>query len=320
MSAPEFNAPASQWERIDLRGLPVPARPARVVDALAGLGEGQGLLVVTDNEPRGLTSRIQASRAHDLLVDVTRVAEDEWHVGLRPIAPATDAPSAESVLRRSAPFAEMPDGAIARLATAASMLTVRRGQVVVPENSEWPFVGVVFEGVVAISSGSGTPRNRIFYEVFPYEVFGETEFFDQARAAGRVVAISKVARILRVPREVLHAATRETPDLIASLGRVAAQRVRNLMHSLCAQATLPIIARIATVLLPYAMPDDGLAQAVAPLPHMTQAQIAAAAGTVKEVAARAIAELEDHGMLQREHGHIRYLDRQKLADLIREYS
>jgi hypothetical protein len=45
---------------------------------------------------------------------------------------------------------------------------------------------------------------------------------------------------------------------------------------------------------------------------MTQSQVAASAGTVKEVAARAIAELERLQALRRERGHIRYLDRTKL--------
>jgi len=51
---------------------------------------------------------------------------------------------------------------------------------------------------------------------------------------------------------------------------------------------------------------------------MTQSQIAAAAGTVKEVAARAIAELDERGLLRRERGHIRFLDRQGLVELLRE--
>jgi len=81
---------------------------------------------------------------------------------------------------------------------------------------------------------------------------------------------------------------------------------------------MPIIARIAQVLLPFSLPERGLSAALAPLPHMTQAQIAAAAGTVKEVAARAIADLESRELLKRERGHIRYLDRQKLIDLIKD--
>jgi hypothetical protein len=66
------------------------------------------------------------------------------------------------------------------------------------------------------------------------------------------------------------------------------------------------------------MPERGLSPARAPLPNLTQAQIAAAAGTVKEVAARAIAELEQRELLKRERGHIRYLDRQGLLDMIKD--
>jgi hypothetical protein len=74
----------------------------------------------------------------------------------------------------------------------------------------------------------------------------------------------------------------------------------------------PIIARVANALLPYAAPEQGLHPALPPLPNMTQSQVAASAGTVKEVAARAIAELERLQALRRERGHIRYLDRTKL--------
>jgi CRP-like cAMP-binding protein len=99
---------------------------------------------------------------------------------------------------------------------------------------------------------------------------------------------------------------------------VNAQRRRDHMQALATQATMPIIARVAHVLVPYAMPERGLSPARAPLPNLTQAQIAAAAGTVKEVAARAIAELEQRELLKRERGHIRYLDRQGLLDMIKD--
>ena len=68
--------------------------------------------------------------------------------------------------------------------------------------------------------------------------------------------------------------------------------------------------------MPYAVPERGLHPALAPLPTMTQAQVAASAGTVKEVAARAIAELERVQALRRERGHIRYLDRTQLLEMI----
>ncbi len=306
--------------RLDLRGIPVAERPSRVFEELDRLPSGDGLTFVTDLEPRGLMSRIEQHHRHEIALDAHRAAEREWHITIRRIEPEADAPSPLGILRRASAFTRLDQATRARIAAAATMHTVRRGQAVAAENADWPYVGIVFDGVLALSSGNGSSRHRIFYEIFPYEIFGETEFFDGGTGIGRVIVISKVARFLRIPREALYAAASDAPQTIAALGRVAAQRIRGLMHALTSQATLPIIARIASVLLPYAMPEEGLTVAMTPLPHMTQAQIAAAAGTVKEVAARAIAELEEHAMLKRERGHIRYLDRQKLADLIREYS
>ncbi|MBC5828935.1 MAG: hypothetical protein GIW98_01925 [Candidatus Eremiobacteraeota bacterium] len=57
--------------------------------------------------------------------------------------------------------------------------------------------------------------------------------------------------------------------------------------------------RVASALVVYAPPKDGLHPALPPLPSITQTQIAVAAGTVKEVAARAIAELEARRALKR---------------------
>jgi CRP-like cAMP-binding protein len=163
-----------------------------------------------------------------------------------------------------------------------------------------------------------SPRQRIFYEIFPNEVFGETEFFDGALTLGRVSVLSKSAKYVRIPRDVALTLGNAQPRMFLELAEILAQRSRGLAAALTAQATVPILARIAHVLLPYAMPEQGLSSVLPTLLNVTQAQIAASAGTVKEVAARAIAELEARSLLRRERGHIRYLDRQGLLDLIRD--
>jgi CRP/FNR family transcriptional regulator, cyclic AMP receptor protein len=307
-------------ERLDLRGLPVWERPARVLEVFDRLPAGQSVLLITENEPRGLGTRIEQSRKHELILDPRRVGDREWHVSMTRATIEIDAPSPMGVLKRSLVFSQLDDSTRQKLAAVATLHTARRGQTVVTENSDWPFIGVAFEGVFALSSRNGTARQRIFYEIFPYEIFGEIELFDGAPTVGRVIVLSKAARYLRLPTEAVLQVAEHSPKLYAAFGRVAAQRVRDLAELLVSQNTLPIIARIAQVLLPYAMPEKGLSAAMAPLPNMTQAQIAAAAGTVKEVAARAIAELELKKLLKRERGHVRYLDRQALLDLIRESS
>ncbi|HEV7178467.1 MAG TPA: DUF2249 domain-containing protein [Candidatus Baltobacteraceae bacterium] len=306
--------------RVDVRGLPAWERPRIVYDAFDQLANGEHLTIITDNEPRGLTAHLEENRKHQFMIETKRVGDREWHLVLRRTAAEAEFPSPEAILRRSAAFGGLADGTRQTLARAATMHTMRRTQTIVPENFDWPYVGIAFEGVLALSSGSGVARERIFYEIFPYEVFGETEFFDRAMTLGRIIVLSKAARYLRIPRDVVLATGLECPQLIIELAHVGAQRTRLLADALTAQATQPILARIASVLLPYSLPDRGLSAAMSPLPNMTQAQIAAAAGTVKEVAARAIAELEIRELLKRERGHIRYLNRQGLLDLVRELS
>ena len=170
------------------------------------------------------------------------------------------------------------------------------------------------------AKGHDIDRERILYEIFPHELFGVAEYFDRGLSNARIVVFSKTARIVKLPWDVVGDVASRYPQLTTALGVVIAQRLRQMNDTITVQGALPILARIARVLVPYAMPERGLVPAAASLATVTQSQIAAAAGTVKEVAARAIAELESRNVLRRERGHIRYLDRQELLELIRELS
>ncbi|MDP9025323.1 MAG: helix-turn-helix domain-containing protein [Candidatus Eremiobacteraeota bacterium] len=305
---------------VDLRGLPTWERPGIVELAFGRLSTSAELTIVTENEPRGLSVRLGERLGRDVTFEPRRVGNHEWHITVRRAPDNGPALSAETMLKRTAVFRHVPDSAIRSLTQAATMHSSRRGQIIVADNRRWPFLGLLFEGVAALASGASASRARIFYEIIPYETFGESEFFDDGLSFGRTIVITKTARYLRIPREKLADVASVHPELLLSLGRVCAQRGRFLADALTSQATQPILARIASVLIPYALPEQGLSPVVPSLPALTQAQIAASAGTVKEVAARAIAELESREMLKREHGHIRLLDRQRLLDLVRDLS
>jgi len=306
---------------IDLRGLPVWERPDLVRKALDRLPSGGSLTLITDTEPRALSSRVTQDRPDRFVVETRQVGNRVWHLRLthRP-GEATDRNSAAQHLSRCPAFATLDAGVRADLAAAAVWQTGRRGQTLVAENVDWPFIGMVTEGIVARANSGGRERERILYEIFPYELFGVAEYFDRGLKMARIAVFSKTARVLKVPWDVVSRVTARYPELTNALAIVLAQRIRILADALNVQGSLPILGRIARVLLPYAMPERGLVPAATSLSTITQSQIAAAAGTVKEVAARAIAELESRKALRREHGHIRYLDREVLLELIQDVS
>ncbi|HZY98222.1 MAG TPA: helix-turn-helix domain-containing protein [Candidatus Baltobacteraceae bacterium] len=307
---------------IDLRGTAVWDRPAVVEEALNRLPTGSSLTFITENEPRGLSSGIAGQRTNGYLIETRRVARKVWRVSMTSRAAATAVKRHPLIahFESCAAFTSLDDAALDELAAAAILQTGRRGEVLVDENEHWPYVGMVIEGMVARAKGGEDLRERILYAIFPNELFGVAEYFDRGLENARIVAFSKTARIVKLPWQLLDEIGERHPELARALGVILAQRLRHVNDTLSAQGSQPIIARVAGALLPYAVPERGLAPAVASLAAITQSQIAAAAGTVKEVAARAIADLESRGALRRERGHIRYLDRSRLLELIREPS
>jgi uncharacterized protein (DUF2249 family)/CRP-like cAMP-binding protein len=310
-----------QPAEIDLRNLPVWERPDLVRKALDRLPSGGSLTLITENEPRALSSRIMQDRPERFVIETRRIASRVWHLRLthRP-GEGADRNSAAQHLSRCPAFAALDGGVRSELAAAAVWQTGRRGQTLVAENVDWTFIGMVTEGIVARANGGGRERERILYEIFPYELFGVAEYFDRGLKMARIAVFSKTAHVLKVPWDVVARVAERYPQLTNALGIVMAQRIRLLADALSVQGSLPILGRIARVLLPYAMPERGLVPAAASLSTITQSQIAAAGGTVKEVAARAIADLEARNALRREHGHIRYLDREVLLELIQDVS
>ncbi len=302
-------------EPLDLRHKTVWDRAAIVLERADELAAGDAFEFQTEIDPRALMSRLEQLRPGHFAFSPKHVGEAEWHVVLRRIELNGEAASLEVALQRSPVFGGLNDQTRSQLAASMSERTARKNEVLCQENEPCDVLGVVLEGTLGAFIGAGA-RERLLYHLFPYESFGEAEFFDGGLSIGRIVALSKVARYATLPYAAIKELASGNPTFLSALAATTSQRNRALVSALAAQVSQPIIARVASALLPYAPPERGLHPALPPLPNMTQAQVAASAGTVKEVAARAIAELEKLQALRRERGHIRYLDRTKLLQTI----
>lgn len=304
-------------EPLDLRNLPVWERASTVLEESAKLGIGDSFVFLTEVDPRALVSRLEQLCPGEFSFEYRHLGGAEWRVILKRVHLDPDASSLAAALRRSAIFAHVDENSRARLMEAVAEHSVRKGQIISAENAGCTYLGLLLEGAMAVFVGAGS-RERLLFHLNPSETFGETEFLDGGLSIGRIVVLSKSARYATIPFDVLRDLTSQNPALLMAIGAASAQRNRTLASELAAQVSQPIIARVAAALLPYAAPERDLHPALPPLPSMTQAQIAAAAGTVKEVAARAIAELERTQALRRERGHIRYLDRSKLLSMLED--
>lgn len=302
---------------LDLRNLPVWERASTVLEESTKLGAGGSFEFLTELEPRALIARLEQLRPAEFSFEYRHLGDNEWHVKLTRANVDPEASSLASALRRSSVFSRLDGAPRARILESMTEHAARKGQIVCAENAACTGLGLLIEGAMAVFVGAGS-RERLLFHLFPFDTFGESEFCDGGLTIGRTVALSRSARYATVPFDVVRDVAMREPAFMMAIAAASAQRNRTLASELAAQVSQPIIARVAAALLPYAAPERELHPALPPLPTMTQAQIAAAAGTVKEVAARAIAELERVQALRRERGHIRYLDRSKLLAMIEE--
>ena len=208
-----------QPAEIDLRGLPAWERPDLVRKALDRLPSGASLTLITENEPRALSQRITQDRTDRFVVETRRIASRVWQLRLTPRSgEAMERSSSQQHISRCPPFAALDAGVREELSAAALWQTGRRGQTLVADNVDWPFIGMVTEGVVARANGGGRERERILYEIFPYELFGVAEYFDRGLKMARIAVFSKTARILKVPWDVVSRIAARNPELTHALG------------------------------------------------------------------------------------------------------
>lgn len=228
-----------------------------------------------------------------------------------------EAGSLSGRLRTFPVFATLDDALLEELAARAIMQFAPRKRIVVNENQQFEALGVVLEGRmsvnIALRGSGGTVRPCMLYLVEPGETFAEFAALDGDTAVGDIAALTDV-RYLVIPKDTVRSAMRRSTAFCDALLDRAMGRARYSINRLAGHLTLPVSVRVAQLLLPYARSGPGLQPADARLQKMTQAQLAAMAGSAKEVFARTVGDLEDAGALRRERGHIAYLDGEKLAE------
>jgi uncharacterized protein (DUF2249 family)/CRP-like cAMP-binding protein len=301
--------------RLDVRALPTWERHARIRERFETLREGASLTIAIEHEPRPLRLQFEEWYAGCFVWSQRQLGARRWDAAIRRIAPAPEPAAIVDVLRRSPAFADGRAETRDMLARHAAERTYDEGAAVVEQDVQWPYLGVVRCGTVAAIMGSEAGRDLRLFDVFAGETFGNVELFDGGRTVARFVATATPTRVILLARGVVMSAMSSDATVARTLATVCAQRVRALADGFSAHVAQPALARVATAILPYASPSAGLSPALEPLLRMSQTELAVIAGTAKEVAARAVAELEAAGALERRKGHIALVDREKLKQI-----
>jgi CRP-like cAMP-binding protein/uncharacterized protein (DUF2249 family) len=297
-----------------------------IFSAFDSLRASESLLLVNDHEPRPLRLQFEELRPGRFTWSPRNLGNDRWEVEIRSVGgtaldnarhiDASVMESVSAVLRRSDLFGNITPTTRAKLAAQAAYRQLARGEVVMRQGEEWPYVGIVCEGTLAVIGSSAQGRELLLYEVLPLETFGEIAALDEGAALGSATVISPAALVALIPRLAFLSAVAKDAALARAIARVAAQRCRLLAERLTAQVSQPTLARVAAAILPYAPPDRGLAPVLPPLGVLSLADLAIAAGTVREVVGRALTMLEREHAIERVRGRIVRADRERLSTFL----
>lgn len=173
---------------------------------------------------------------------------------------------------------------------------------------------IVADGRVEVRQISFRGREQVFHTEGAGAALGEGPLFDGGAYIATAVAVVPT-RALFLPRaEILRLCQRRPAVAIAML-KTLARRVRHFAGIVSDLAFRPVSERLARYLATSF--GEPIKPGVSVELTLTQTQLAARLGTVRELVARAFAELEESGVISRDRSHVIIRDPVRLAALAR---
>lgn len=202
------------------------------------------------------------------------------------------------------PLGELPAAALGELAAHAAPLERPQGALIFQAGEPSPGLFIVRSGRVKIVRESPGGREQVLHVVEAGQQFNLVPAFDGGPCPASALALSDV-RLLLIQAADLRATARRHPDLALALLAEAGARLRGLVRLVDDLALHTVQSRLARLLLDQA----AAAEAGAAPPPLTQAEMAARLGTVREMVGRSLKTFEQLGLISVARGTISLVDR-----------
>jgi|KBSSwiStaDraftv2_1062776.scaffolds.fasta_scaffold541654_1 CRP-like cAMP-binding protein len=210
---------------------------------------------------------------------------------------------------RSVSFcAGLPDPAVTALSAIAMPLQRPARAFIQFEGDQADAMYLVMHGRVKIARVSASGREQVLNVIGAGGHFNTVPMFDGGACPANAQAIDDVA-LLALPRDRLHRVVEDHPALALALLKEFTSRLRHLVNLVDDLALHSVQGRLAGLLLEQA----AMAERGATAEPLTQAEMAARLGTVREMVGRALKTFEALGLLRLDRGVIVLLDRAGLA-------
>jgi len=202
----------------------------------------------------------------------------------------------------------LPDATVAALAAIATSVQYPAGAVIQLEGDPAEAMYVVAHGRVKIARIGANGREQVLNVIPSGGHFNTVPIFDGGACPANAEALTDV-QLLALPRAGVLEVVTAYPALALALLKEITGRLRHLVHLVDELSLHTVQGRLAGLLLEQAeAAERGAAQ-----PALTQAEMAARLGTVRETVGRALKTFEVLGLIRLDRGVITLLDRTGLA-------
>jgi CRP-like cAMP-binding protein len=187
--------------------------------------------------------------------------------------------------------------------------TADRSEMVLLEGEPATNLYFVGSGAVKVFKTSVEGKEQILSIVRPGESFNDVAVFDGGPSAASARAMSPVL-LYGIKKDDMDAILRARPEISLNVIRVLARRVRDLVSLVENLSFRHVVGRVAKILSEQAGAEKGNA------PRLTQQEMAAMAGTAREVVGRSLKALEEQGVIRLDQHRIIITDEEALRRIM----
>jgi len=214
-------------------------------------------------------------------------------------------------LRNNPYFDELPDEVLKEIAAHTQMREYERGDVLFWEGDPCAGLHIIESGSVKLYRISPQGRQYIISVLTEGATCNEVPAFDGGANPVNVEAL-EISRVWVVSADTLRSLVKSNPEFALKILSKFGQNLRNLVRKVSEMAFYQVTNRLARLITE--MPAEETR------PHWTQEQLASRLGTVREVVARSLKELERSGAIRIEDRRIQIMDQEVLQQWTQPYN
>ena len=189
---------------------------------------------------------------------------------------------------------------------------IDKGSSITWENDPGEALYFVISGAVKCFKVSRGGKEQIIRIVLPGGSFNDVAVFDRGASPNSTEAMSLV-NLYVISAQDMRNLVNDYPKLTSNVTKVLTERIRHLLDLVDDLSFRQVISRIAKILLEYA---DG----VGPKPKLTQQEMAALAGTAREVVGRSLKTLQEERVIRMERNRLVIADKSGLSKIADSHS